>query len=99
MTVAAIRSRTTLVLLVAVTAAAAALVHMARQRSDPASILQRAWTRSGVAKPNVILITLDTTRADHLGSYGDADARTPATGPAVHGAWQWGRARAERHVE
>ncbi len=79
MTVAATRSRTALVLLVAVAAAAAALVHMARQRSDPASILQRAWTRAGVAKPNVILITLDTTRADHLGSYGDADARTPAT--------------------
>jgi arylsulfatase A-like enzyme/regulator of sirC expression with transglutaminase-like and TPR domain len=29
------------------------------------------------AKPNVLLITLDTTRADRLGSYGDANAATP----------------------
>jgi len=30
-----------------------------------------------VEKPNVVLVTLDTMRADHLGSYGYADARTP----------------------
>jgi choline-sulfatase len=30
------------------------------------------------ASLNVLLITLDTTRADHLGCYGDAAARTPA---------------------
>lgn len=28
--------------------------------------------------PNILLITLDTTRADHLGSYGHEGARTPA---------------------
>jgi arylsulfatase A-like enzyme len=28
-------------------------------------------------RPNVVLITLDTTRADHLGAYGYAKARTP----------------------
>jgi arylsulfatase A-like enzyme/Tfp pilus assembly protein PilF len=34
--------------------------------------------RSGVApRPNLLLITLDTTRADHLGAYGDRRARTP----------------------
>jgi choline-sulfatase len=27
--------------------------------------------------PNILLITLDTTRADHLGAYGDREARTP----------------------
>lgn len=27
--------------------------------------------------PNLVLITLDTTRADHLGAWGDKDARTP----------------------
>ena len=32
----------------------------------------------GVKRPNVLLITLDTTRADHLGCYGDQDALTPA---------------------
>ena len=31
----------------------------------------------GGREPNVILISLDTTRADHLGCYGDRDARTP----------------------
>jgi choline-sulfatase len=29
------------------------------------------------ARPTVVLITLDTTRADHLGCYGDTQARTP----------------------
>ena len=28
-------------------------------------------------RPNLLLITLDTTRADHLGAYGDRRARTP----------------------
>jgi arylsulfatase A-like enzyme len=28
-------------------------------------------------RPNLLLVTLDTTRADHLGCYGDAQARTP----------------------
>ena len=32
---------------------------------------------AGAAGPNVVLITLDTTRADHLGCYGDTQARTP----------------------
>jgi len=30
-----------------------------------------------VRRPNLLIITLDTTRADHLGCYGDAQARTP----------------------
>src|SRR5262244_4583199 len=29
------------------------------------------------ARPNILLITLDTTRADHLGAYGNHRARTP----------------------
>jgi arylsulfatase A-like enzyme/Tfp pilus assembly protein PilF len=29
------------------------------------------------ARPNILLITLDTTRADHLGAYGYARAKTP----------------------
>jgi choline-sulfatase len=39
----------------------------------------RFWDRllpAGVP-PDVVLITLDTTRADHLGAYGDRRARTP----------------------
>lgn len=30
------------------------------------------------ARPNVFLVTIDTLRADHVGCYGDAQARTPA---------------------
>jgi choline-sulfatase len=36
-----------------------------------------ACRSSVTARPNVLLITLDTTRADHLGAYGDRRARTP----------------------
>ena len=36
-------------------------------------------------RPNVLLITLDTTRADRIGCYGYADARTPAL-DAIAGA-------------
>jgi len=39
--------------------------------------LERRWAGLGVAKPNVVLITLDTTRADHLGCYGYPQATTP----------------------
>ena len=31
----------------------------------------------GRGRPNLVLITMDTTRADHLGCYGDRDAATP----------------------
>src|SRR6185295_12807085 len=33
--------------------------------------------RAAATRRNVLLLTLDTTRADHLGVYGDAAARTP----------------------
>ncbi len=32
----------------------------------------------GTARPNVLLITVDTLRADHVGAYGSRTARTPA---------------------
>src|SRR5512146_109771 len=32
----------------------------------------------GTRRPNVLPIPLDTVRADHLGAYGDKEARTPA---------------------
>ncbi|HEY7213242.1 MAG TPA: sulfatase-like hydrolase/transferase, partial [Thermoanaerobaculia bacterium] len=34
--------------------------------------------KSGVRDPNLVLVTLDTVRADHLGCYGDGSAVTPA---------------------
>jgi len=48
-----------------------------RAPSDPRALVRRLWAGQGVEKPNVVLITLDTTRADRLGCYGYAQARTP----------------------
>src|SRR5512143_214396 len=48
-----------------------------RPPADTPSALKRRWARLGVGKPNVVLITLDTTRADHLGCYGYALPTTP----------------------
>ena len=50
---------------------------LARPPADTPAALKRRWAGLGVEKPNVVLVTLDTTRADHLGCYGYADARTP----------------------
>lgn len=36
------------------------------------------------AAPNVLLITIDTVRADHLGAYGDANAATPTLDRLAH---------------
>jgi hypothetical protein len=55
------------------------LIMYTRRAGEPEQGLRRVWARRGVERPNVVLITLDTTRADHLGCYGDAGARTPAT--------------------
>jgi arylsulfatase A-like enzyme/Tfp pilus assembly protein PilF len=46
-------------------------------RKDARQVLRRQWSAQGVDRPNVVLITLDTTRADRLGCYGYAQARTP----------------------
>ena len=54
------------------------LTYTRRPIWEPGLGLQRAWARRGIERPNVVLITLDTTRADHLHCYGDAVARTPA---------------------
>ena len=48
-----------------------------RPPPDPRDVVQRLWSRQGVDRPNVVLITLDTTRADHLGCYGYRFATTP----------------------
>lgn len=48
-----------------------------RKPADTRAVVRRLWAGQGVERPNVILITLDTTRADHLGSYGYTRAKTP----------------------
>ena len=42
-----------------------------------AAVLCACSRPTAVAGPNLLLITLDTVRADHLGSYGSASAETP----------------------
>lgn len=44
---------------------------------DPGRATQVLFSRRGVDKPNVIVFTLDTTRADHLSCYGYRAGRTP----------------------
>jgi len=58
--------------------AAAALALLA----VPAWLLVRSWTRPGTFRPgaadlNVILVTIDTLRADHVSAYGGERAHTP----------------------
>jgi len=45
--------------------------------ADTPAALKGRWARLGVDKPNVVLITLDTTRADHMGCYGYSQPTTP----------------------
>jgi choline-sulfatase len=63
-------------LLIVAAAAVGVLVYVFFLRPTsprPASL----WAGLGVEKPNVLLITLDTTRADHLACYGYAGVSTP----------------------
>ncbi len=48
-----------------------------RPGKAPSQKVLGMWKDLGVEKPNVLLITLDTTRADHLACYGYSDVRTP----------------------
>jgi arylsulfatase A-like enzyme/tetratricopeptide (TPR) repeat protein len=57
---------------------ALALLRPSREREETATSFRRAWARRGAARPNVLLVTLDTARADRIGAYGYSNARTPA---------------------
>lgn len=48
-----------------------------RPAPDAAGRVARFWASRGIEKPNVVLMTLDTTRADHLACYGYPDVKTP----------------------
>lgn len=69
-------SRRWLWIILPVLAAAGFAVFKAVPRA-PAARIASLWAGRGVAKPNVLLITLDTTRADHLACYGYAGVSTP----------------------
>src|SRR5262245_22952245 len=65
-----------------------------RSAGGDALLVKRSWSRQGIHRPNVLLVTLDTTRADHLGCYGYAPARTPTLDALARGGVQFMQASA-----
>jgi choline-sulfatase len=59
--------------------AAGAYIYLRHEPSaaSPRAAFERLLKKSGISKPNIVLITLDTTRADHLPIYGYTGVRTP----------------------
>ena len=55
-----------------------ALVAILAIRLLPFSCVRRGQSTRSSRPANLVLVTLDTVRADHLGAYGDPDAETPA---------------------
>ncbi len=66
-----------LLAMIGTAAAAAVILFLVRPGGSAAGRAARLWARAGVKKPNIVLITLDTTRADHLACYGYPSVRTP----------------------
>jgi len=71
------RKTIALITIIGVLAAGLFLWLILRPEKRAAAQIGELWSKSGVKKPNVILMTLDTTRADHLACYGYPDVRTP----------------------
>ncbi len=64
--------------LAAIVIAAAVLFLFVLRPGKPAGPgIQGRWGKEGVDKPNVIIVTMDTTRADHLACYGYSGVKTP----------------------
>lgn len=61
----------------AATVAAVLVLGHRRDGASPGAIPDRAGTAVSLKGANVLLITTDTTRADHLGAYGYGPAETP----------------------
>jgi arylsulfatase A-like enzyme len=53
---------------------------------------------AGETRPNVILLTIDTLRADHLGAYGSTSVRTPHLDRLVQDGVLFERAYAQSHI-
>lgn len=74
------RSRT-MVLLVLLGAGIVALLYLSLGRepapATPQAGFQRLLKKNGIRQPNIVVLTLDTTRADHLPMYGYGAVKTP----------------------
>ncbi len=74
------RSRT-LLLLAFLGAVIAALLYLSLGReaapATPQAGFQRLLKKNGIRQPNIVVLTLDTTRADHLPMYGYGAVKTP----------------------
>ena len=55
---------------------AVAVLWLRRAPRDSREAVREMWASRGVTRPNIVLVTLDTTRADRLGAYGYPGART-----------------------
>ena len=69
---------------------ALALLALAACDSDP--VAPPADAPVAPRPPSVVLVTLDTTRADHLGCYGHATAHTPTLDGLASQGWRFDRA-------
>lgn len=70
-------SRALLMLVAAAAALCVLFWFVLRPGKAPSQKVTGMWKGLGVEKPNVILVTLDTTRADHLACYGYSGVKTP----------------------
>jgi len=68
---------TVVIVFAAVTALCVLFWFILRPGKAPSQKVLGMWKDLGVEKPNVLLVTLDTTRADHLACYGYSGVRTP----------------------
>jgi choline-sulfatase len=75
-------------------AAAAAGWWWWRSAGSDADLVRKSWADQGIDRPNVLLVTLDTTRADHLGCYGYAAGHTPTLDALARGGAQFMQAAA-----
>ena len=53
---------------------------------------------AGETRPNVVLLTIDTLRADHLGAYGSTTARTPSLDRLAADGVLFERAYSQSHI-
>ena len=89
-------SNLSLAVVIALSAGCSAFAQAAPAKPAPAKPRAApAVRRSNVAKPSVILITIDTLRADHVGCYGAQTVKTPTLDALAHDGVVFERAIAQ----